>query len=106
MPKKDELPQELTDRIARQENAEDTAVMDKYIIDPIKAAGKKLYENVVGTEEQNRKGQEALDKQAKEGSKIAKFLGGKAMKSGGMTSSASKRADGCAVKGKTKGRII
>jgi hypothetical protein len=28
------------------------------------------------------------------------------MKKGGMVSSASKRADGCAVKGKTKGRIV
>jgi hypothetical protein len=30
----------------------------------------------------------------------------KGMKSGGKVSSASKRADGCAVKGKTRGRII
>jgi hypothetical protein len=28
------------------------------------------------------------------------------MKKGGKVSSASKRADGCAVKGKTKGRIV
>ena len=28
------------------------------------------------------------------------------MKKGGMTSSASKRADGCATKGKTKGRFV
>jgi hypothetical protein len=28
------------------------------------------------------------------------------MKAGGKVSSASKRADGCAVRGKTKGRII
>ncbi len=30
----------------------------------------------------------------------------KKMKSGGSTSSASKRADGCAIKGKTKGKMI
>jgi hypothetical protein len=30
----------------------------------------------------------------------------KKMASGGMTSSASKRADGCATKGKTKGRFV
>jgi hypothetical protein len=30
----------------------------------------------------------------------------KAFKSGGSVSSASKRADGCATKGKTKGRIV
>jgi hypothetical protein len=28
------------------------------------------------------------------------------MKSGGKVSSASKRADGCAIKGKTKGRMV
>jgi hypothetical protein len=28
------------------------------------------------------------------------------MKKGGMVSSASKRADGCAKKGKTKGRMV
>jgi len=28
------------------------------------------------------------------------------MKKGGKVSSASKRADGCAVKGKTKGRMV
>ena len=32
--------------------------------------------------------------------------GGGGMKAGGKVSSASKRADGCAVRGKTKGRII
>jgi hypothetical protein len=31
---------------------------------------------------------------------------GRKMKSGGMVSSASKRADGCAIKGKTKGRMV
>jgi hypothetical protein len=34
------------------------------------------------------------------------LLQGKAMKKGGSVSSASKRADGCAVKGKTKGRMV
>jgi len=47
-------------------------------IDFVKSAGKKLYENVMGTPEQNRIAQESMDKQAKEGSKLAKFLGGKA----------------------------
>jgi hypothetical protein len=31
---------------------------------------------------------------------------GMAMKAGGKVSSASKRADGCCVKGKTKGRMV
>lgn len=79
-----------------------------------------LKEAFLGTEEQNRKGQEMLDKQASEGSKIAKFLGGnptpKEVKEtpqpvekkakGGKISSASSRADGCVTKGKTKGRFV
>ena len=32
--------------------------------------------------------------------------GGPEMKKGGMVSSASKRADGCAVKGKTRGKMV
>ena len=31
---------------------------------------------------------------------------GRGMKSGGKVSSASKRADGCAIKGKTRGRMV
>ena len=120
-----------------------------------------LKEAFLGTEEQNRKGQEMLDKQAAEGSKIAKMLGGKTvesesfkpqikigsyaadkaykaemdagrkgkadidpygaakaaaqnaddevsrehsrgMKKGGKVGSASKRADGCCIRGKTR----
>jgi hypothetical protein len=33
-------------------------------------------------------------------------MGGMGMKKGGKVSSASSRADGCAVKGKTKGRFV
>jgi hypothetical protein len=97
-----ELPQDLTDRIAREENEADRAAMDKYVVNPLKRGAKSLYENIVGTEEQNRKGQETLDKQAREGSGLAKMLGGKGMKSGGKVSSASKRADGCCIRGKTR----
>lgn len=46
----------------------------------------------------------------KKGGKVIKKMscGGKAhkMKKGGSVSSCSKRADGCAVKGKTKGRMV
>jgi hypothetical protein len=147
-----ELPQDLTDRIAREENEADRAAMRKYVVEPVKTAGKKIYENVMGTSEQNETAQKNLDKQATEGSKLAKFLGGKtkkdegfeprmtshgdvdfvdtsavrspvsgtgqdvrspnmgvkskspkAMKKGGMVkSSASKRADGCCIRGKTR----
>lgn len=48
------------------------------VLDSIKAAGTKLKENIIGTPEQNRIGQEYMDRQAKEGSKLAKFFGGKA----------------------------
>ena len=137
---KDELPQELTDRIAREENEADRAAMDKYIINPIKAAGKKLYENVMGTPEQNRIAKESMDKAKgkKAGGMIShkleksgfydkdktkperekivskvttkpqrlgmveEIFSSKKMKSGGTVSSASKRADGCAIRGKTK----
>ena len=40
------------------------------------------------------------------GEKIKGYENAKPMKKGGSVSSASKRADGCATKGKTKGRII
>ena len=76
-----------------------------------------LKEALIGTEEQNKQGQANLDKAAKSGSEIAKFLGGKEKPEppkpeapkpevkkakGGSISSASKRADGCAIRGKTK----
>lgn len=77
------------------------------ILDPIKRGAKYMKEKFLGTEEQNRKGQEMLDKQAGEGSGIAKALGGKGMKKGGkVKASASKRADGCAQRGKTKGKYL
>jgi len=37
---------------------------------------------------------------------VKNYEGLKAMKKGGKVSSASKRADGCATKGKTKGRMV
>lgn len=82
-------PQKLVDDIAKQENAEDRAAMNKYVVDPVKKAGKRLYENVMGTPEQNRAAQERMNK-------------AKGMKAGGKVSSASKRADGCAIRGKTR----
>jgi hypothetical protein len=43
----------------------------------VKDAATKLKENIIGTPEQNRIGQEYMDKQAASGSKLAQFLGGK-----------------------------
>lgn len=80
-----------------------------------------LKEALIGTEEQNKQGQANLDKAAQSGSGIAKMLGGKEKPEppkpeapkpvekkakGGSVSSASKRADGCAVRGKTKGKMV
>jgi hypothetical protein len=83
-------PQKLTDDIAKQENAEDRAAVNKYIVEPVKKAGRRLYENIMGTPEQNKAAQERMDKS-------------KGKKAGGMIkSSASKRADGCCIRGKTR----
>jgi hypothetical protein len=71
---------------------------------PGKSADKQLdLKGYDATEKRNaaaylRKG--FSDSDAKEMSKQ------KAMKAGGKVSSASKRADGCAIKGKTKGRMV
>ena len=46
-------------------------------VDAVKSFGNDLKDKIIGTPEQNKKGQETLDKQASEGSKLAKFLGGK-----------------------------
>lgn len=83
-------PQKLVDDIAKQENAEDRAAMNKYVVEPVKKAGRRLYENVMGTPEQNRAAQERMDK-------------AKGKKAGGVIrSSASKRADGIAIRGRTR----
>jgi hypothetical protein len=52
-------------------------------------------------------GREAL-KLTRENPKLGMKKGGavKKMASGGKVSSASKRADGCAIRGKTKGRMV
>jgi hypothetical protein len=75
MATKDELPQEMTDRLAREENEANPMV--------------KLRDKIFGPEKVKQPKPEPV-KKAK----------------GGTVSSASKRADGCAIKGKTKGRMI
>jgi hypothetical protein len=105
-----ELPQDLTDRIAREENEQDRAAVNKYIVNPVKGAAKKLYENIMGTEEQNAAAEASEIERARKNPKgnEAKFRKamGKPFSSGGKVSSASKRGDGCAQRGKTKGRIV
>ena len=75
MATKDELPQEMVDRLTREENEANPMV--------------KLRDKIFGPEKKKEPKPEPV-KKAK----------------GGSVSSASKRADGCAVKGKTKGRFV
>jgi predicted Zn-dependent protease len=68
----------------------------------------RLKDNVMGTKAQNEEATERMRKMDEKNpdstqAKVNKALG---MKSGGKVSSASKRADGCAIKGKTKGRMV
>jgi hypothetical protein len=73
---------------------------------------KRLYENVMGTPEQNEKAKKEMAEQdvknpdttqAKVNRMIEKIKPEpKKMRTGGSVSSASKRADGCAIRGKTR----
>jgi hypothetical protein len=83
-------PDQIVADIDRKQNEEDLGNLNKYIVNPVKKAGRRLYENIMGTPEQNKAAQERMDKS-------------KGKKAGGMIrSSASKRADGCAIRGKTR----
>jgi len=83
-------PDQIVADIDRKQNEEDLGNLNKYIVNPVKKAGRRLYENVMGTPEQNKAAQERMDKS-------------KGKKAGGVIkSSASKRADGCAIRGKTR----
>ena len=76
--------------------------------DSVKSIGKRLKDNVMGTKEQNEAADAAEKRRAKanpEGNeaKFRKMMGKDEFKSGGsVRSSASKRADGCAIRGKTR----
>jgi hypothetical protein len=69
-------------------------------------------EYVLGTPEQNKKAAEEMKAQDKKNpdsvqAKINKATNYSGYKKGGsVKSSASRRGDGCAVKGKTKGRMV
>jgi uncharacterized protein YgiM (DUF1202 family) len=74
---------------------------------------KKLYENVMGTAEQNEKAKKEMAEQdakypdttqAKVNRMVDKIKPSEPVKKakGGSVSSASKRADGCAIRGKTR----
>jgi hypothetical protein len=98
-------PDQIVADIDRQQNEEDLNNLNKYIVQPVKSAAKSVYEGFVGTPKQNAEGQANLDKAARSGSGLAKALGGKGMSKGGKAT-ASKRADGIAQRGKTKGKYL
>lgn len=100
----------LTDKIAKDENEADKKAFDKVTIDPIKRGLSAIKDTIMGTPEQNKKA--ADERRAKNAANPNTFnakldeavsMGG--YKKGGVVS-ASKRADGCAQRGKTKGRIV
>jgi hypothetical protein len=67
-----------------------------------------LKDKVLGTKEQNEEAASRMRKMDEKNPDSAQAKTNKAlgMKKGGMVSSASKRADGCAIKGKTRGRMV
>jgi hypothetical protein len=124
MAKKDELPQAMVDRMAREENEADRELIAK----PLRALKNKVKEDLTGGASTSPR----LNMGKLPGEAAAKKLGmekdtdvekrsaaallrkgysdddakdmakQKAFKSGGKVSSASKRADGCAIRGKTR----
>ena len=67
-----------------------------------------IKDKVMGTAEQNKAASERMKKEDEKNpntvqAKVNKVVG---YKKGGSVSSASKRADGCAIRGKTKGRMV
>ena len=85
--------------------------------DSVVEGAKYLKDKVMGTEKQNEEALEQMRKMDEKDpdtaqAKVNRLLGRKAggtvssYKSGGKVSSASKRADGCAIKGKTRGKMV
>ena len=70
--------------------------------------GRRIKDKVMGTKEQNEESTERMRKMDEKNPDSSQAKANKAlgMKKGGSVSSASKRADGCAVKGKTRGRMV
>jgi hypothetical protein len=123
--KKDELPQDMVDRLKQEENAANPMVKlrDKIFgpekntsgpyrgtYNPDKKRGEVLKDNMsTGEYFKDKKGfftDTSGEDRAKKRASELNAKEAKPMRKGGMVSSASKRADGCAVKGKTKGRMV
>ena len=104
-PAKKKLPSESISPIEKAPRAN---LVDR-VTEAVKGAGQRLKENVMGTKEQNEAAEAREKAQAKADpnsnqAKFRRMMGKKdEFKSGGaVRSSASKRADGCAIRGKTR----
>lgn len=108
---------EITDRVAREENKADTSAFDRYTVEPAKRGLSAIKDAIMGTKEQNAAAAERM--RARDAAnpdspltKMNKTLGyGDGKKKGGKVSCGMKkggsvRGCGCAVKGKTKGRMV
>lgn len=102
MPKKDELPQELTDRIAREENEQDVAAMNRLGRKIADLATPKAFKDVA---KYISKSEFDTDKRKFDTGETTNPMGDKYAK-GGKVSTASKRADGCCIKGITRGKMV
>ena len=103
---------DITDRIAREENEADKAAMDRYTVEPMKRGFGALKDAIMGTEAQNAAAaarMKARD-EANPNSPLTKMNKTLGYKKGGSVSakksSGSARGCGCAIKGKTKGRMV
>jgi len=115
-------PQDATEFLSRKIELNDKKSFGKAEEEkePQRNIFQRLKDNVMGTEAQNEKAKKEMAEQDAKNpdttqAKVNRMLkpegkkkGGKicSYKSGGMVGSASKRADGCATKGKTKGRMV
>jgi hypothetical protein len=111
-------PQDATDFLSKKISLNDKKSFGKAEEEkePQRNIFQRLKDNVMGTEEQNAKAKKEMAEQDAKNpdttqAKVNRMLkpeekkkGGKisSYKSGGKVSSASKRADGCAIRGKTR----
>jgi phage shock protein A len=110
-------PQDATDFLSKKISLNDKKSFGKAEEEPQRSAFQRLKDNVIGTEEQNEKAKKEMAEQdakypnttqAKVNRMVDKIKPSAPVKKakGGMISSASKRGDGCAIKGKTRGRMV
>jgi hypothetical protein len=103
-PAKKKLPSES---ISPLDKAPRANLVDR-ATEAVKGAGQRLKDNIMGTKAQNEAAEAREKAQAKADpnsnqAKFRKMMGKDEFKSGGaVRSSASKRADGCAIRGKTR----